>query len=146
MDKCLKKKVTHLLQWLQKKAIPLHVKDQGSLHECGEVPREEKHESRADWARASTWGAKGANHVQKPVKSEIRLRTMSVRKNVTQSWKLSCNHHGRVFKVRLNSCILLCRPLQAYLILLHFLQIEGKTLHQQRDYNSLKAQVMVSIF
>lgn len=27
-----------------------------------------------------------------------------------------------------------------------FFTIEGKTLHQQEDYNSLKAQIMVSIF
>ena len=31
-------------------------------------------------------------------------------------------------------------------ILHFFLQIEGKTLHQQKNYDSLKAQIMVSIF
>ena len=47
--------------------------------------------------------------------------------------------------------------MKAHLILLHFallpfadialfLQIEGKTLHQQKDYNLLKIQMMVSIF
>ena len=39
-----------------------------------------------------------------------------------------------------------CIPLSCTSQILHFLQIEGRTLHQQKDYNSLKAQVMVSIF
>lgn len=28
----------------------------------------------------------------------------------------------------------------------HFLQIEGETLHQSKDYNSLKAQMMINAF